>query len=153
MGLDMYLRLRHSTEYGKNFETFDNAHGSDWKCTTKIYDVIEWRKANAVHKWFVDNVQDGKDDCGRYIVSVDDLHKLKADCETALTYFNEGDHEGAAAYMPASAGFFFGSTDYDEYYADDLRKTIRVCSQLIKTIKANTYKGRGYISVEYESSW
>ena len=26
-------------------------------------EVGYWRKANAIHKWFVDNVQDGNDDC------------------------------------------------------------------------------------------
>ena len=151
MGLDMYMRLRHSTEYGKSFETFDNAHGSDWKCSTKIYDVIEWRKANAVHKWFVDNVQSGQDDCGRYPVSIDHLHKLRADCDSALQRYNDRDIEGAAVYMPTASGFFFGCTDYDQYYAEDLLRTKVVCSKLIKTLKAN--EGRGYFSVEYESSW
>src|SRR6056300_1708598 len=151
MGLDMYMRLRHSTEYGKSFETFDNAHGSDWKCSTKIYDVITWRKANAVHKWFVDNVQDSQDDCGRYPVSIDHLHKLRADCESALLCYNEGDIEDAAVYMPTASGFFFGCTDYDEYYADDLRKTSRACSNLIKTLESPNR--RDWLSVEYESSW
>ena len=151
MGLDMYLRLRQVHDFTKNQESFDNAYGSDWKLSESIYTVCDWRKANAIHKWFVDNVQDGRDDCGRYPVRVENLHKLKADCETALTYFNEGDHEGAAAYMPTASGFFFGCTDYDEYYADDLRKTIRVCSKLIKTLESPNR--RDWLSVEYESSW
>jgi len=151
MGLDMYLRLRHSTGYGKSFETFDNAYGSDWKCTTKIYDVIEWRKANAIHKWFVDHVQGGKDDCGRYPVTVENLHKLRADCMAAIDYYTDGDIEGASVYMPTTSGFFFGCTDYDSYYADDLRTTIQVCSKLIKTIESPNR--RDFLSVEYESSW
>ena len=151
MGLDMYLRLRHSTGYGKSFETFDNAYGSDWKCTTKIYDVIEWRKANAIHKWFVDHVQGGKDDCGRYPVTVENLHKLRADCMAAIDYYTDGDIEGASVYMPTTSGFFFGCTDYDSYYADDLRTTIQVCSKLIKTIESPDR--RDFLSVEYESSW
>jgi len=151
MGLDMYLRLRKVHDFSKNRESFDNAYGSDWKLSESTYTVCDWRKANAVHKWFVDHVQDGQDDCGRYPVSVDHLHKLKADCETALTYYNEGDPEGAAAYLPTASGFFFGCTDYDEYYADDLRKTIRVCNKLIKTIESPNR--RDWLSVEYESSW
>ncbi|NBQ50347.1 MAG: hypothetical protein EBR05_09070 [Marivivens sp.] len=151
MGLDMYLRLRHSTEYGKSFDTFDNAYGSDWNCTTKIYDVISWRKANAIHKWFVDNVQDGQDDCGRYPVSIEQLHKLRFACHAALDCYEKGDMEGAASEMPTTSGFFFGCTDYDDYYAEDLHNTSVVCSKLIKTLKAN--EGRGYFTVEYESSW
>ena len=151
MGLDMYLRLRKAHDFSKNRESFDNAYGSDWKLSESTYTVCEWRKANAIHKWFVDHVQDGQDDCGRYPVNVDHLHNLKADCETALTYYNEGDPEGAAAYLPTTSGFFFGCTDYDEYYADDLRKTIRVCNKLIKTIESPNR--RDWLSVEYESSW
>ena len=151
MGLDMYLRLRKVHDFSKNRESFDNAYGSDWKLSESTYTVCDWRKANAIHKWFVDHVQDGQDDCGRYPVSVDHLHNLKADCETALTYYNEGDPEGAAAYLPTTSGFFFGCTDYDEYYADDLRKTIRVCNKLIKTIESPNR--RDWLSVEYESSW
>ena len=26
--------------------------------------VAYWRKFNALHNWFVNNIQDGKDDCG-----------------------------------------------------------------------------------------
>ena len=151
MGLDMYLRLRKAHDFRKNQESFDNAYGSDWKLSESTYTVCDWRKANAIHKWFVDHVQDGQDDCGRYPVNVDHLHNLKADCETALTYYNEGDPEGAAAYLPTTSGFFFGCTDYDEYYADDLRKTIRVCNKLIKTIESPNR--RDWLSVEYESSW
>jgi hypothetical protein len=150
MGLDMYLRLRKVHPY-QHRESFDNAYGSDWKLSESTYTVCEWRKANAIHKWFVDHVQDGQDDCGRYPVSVHHLHRLKADCETALTYYNEGDPEGAAAYLPTTSGFFFGCTDYDEYYADDLRETIRVCSKLIKTIESPNR--RDWLSVEYQSSW
>jgi hypothetical protein len=59
--------------------------------------------------------------------------------------------ESAANWMPTASGFFFGCTDYDEYYADDLRNTFRVCSKLIKTLEAN--EGKGWFTVEYESSW
>lgn len=39
-----------------------------------------WRKANQIHKWFVDNVQDGNDDCKSYYVSTEDLEKLLNIC-------------------------------------------------------------------------
>lgn len=40
-----------------------------------------WRKANQIHKWFVDNVQDGNDDCKPYYVSTEDLEKLLNICK------------------------------------------------------------------------
>ena len=64
MGLDMYLRVRKVHDWNMNSESFDNAYGTGWKLSESTYTVCEWRKANAVHKWFVDHVQDGNDDCG-----------------------------------------------------------------------------------------
>src|SRR5690349_7231665 len=40
-----------------------------------------WRKANHIHNWFVENVQHGKDDCGEYYVTKDDLLKLLSECK------------------------------------------------------------------------
>ena len=33
-----------------------------------------WRKANHIHKWIVDNLQDGKDDCQEHSVAVSYTH-------------------------------------------------------------------------------
>ena len=48
-----------------------------------------WRKANAVHNWFVDNVQDGNDGCKHYWVSKEDLQKLldKEDTQYTSIYY------------------------------------------------------------------
>src|SRR5438046_10755226 len=35
-----------------------------------------WRKANAIHNWFVENVQDGMDDCREYYVPREKLQEL-----------------------------------------------------------------------------
>jgi hypothetical protein len=42
------------------------------------------RKANAIHKRFVDNVQDGEDDCKDYYVSKEKLYKLVETCREVL---------------------------------------------------------------------
>jgi|1186.fasta_scaffold611083_1 hypothetical protein len=34
-----------------------------------LEDAGYWRKANPVHRWFVENVQHGEDDCRKYYVS------------------------------------------------------------------------------------
>ena len=47
-------------------------------------DVGYWRKANQIHNWFVQNVQNGIDDCGRYEVSKEDLIELRNLCEKVL---------------------------------------------------------------------
>lgn len=35
-----------------------------------------WRKANAIHRWFVENVQNGEDDCRDYFVTKEQLTEL-----------------------------------------------------------------------------
>ena len=151
MGLDMYLRVRKAHDWNMNSESYDNAYGTGWKLSESTYTVCEWRKANAVHKWFVDHVQDGEDDCGRYPVSLDKLKDLRSACRNAMLSYDEGDIEDAATWMPSQSGFFFGSTDYDEWYREDLKRTYDACNNLIKTIESPDRKD--WLSVEYESSW
>src|SRR5260221_4638829 len=35
-----------------------------------------WRKANAIHSWFVQNIQGGVDNCGRYEISWEQIAHL-----------------------------------------------------------------------------
>ena len=104
-----------------------------------------WRKANAVHNWFVDNVQDGNDDCKRYWVSKEDLQKLLDVVNKALK-----NPSTAHEYLPTVRGFFFGSQDYDEYYFKDLRYTKEMLTELLnELLKEDTQ----YTDIYYESSW
>jgi len=66
-----------------------------------------WRKANQIHKWFVDNVQSGNDNCGEYYVSQDKLKELRDLCQEALDNRDPN-------LLPPQAGFFFGGTDIDD---------------------------------------
>ena len=100
MGLDMYLL--------KDFKETDGDYNKE----------AYWRKANAIHNWFVKNVQNGEDDCGYYEVTHDQLEKLLRVVEDVLT-----DHSKASVLLPSTAGFFFGSTDYDKWYFEDLELT------------------------------
>lgn len=86
-----------------------------------------WRKANAIHQWFVDNCQGGVDDCGSYMVDREKLQELKTLCEVVI--MDKGlleTNESAKKMLPTQSGFFFGNTDYDEYYYSDLRDTIEI---------------------------
>lgn len=110
MGLDMYLHRMTATR-------------------KQITEVGYWRKANAIHKWFVDNVQDGVDDCGDYEVSEEHIQKLLQTCKTVVTN-GKLDKEKAQTLLPPQAGFFFGSTDIDEGYEQDLLHTISILEPL-----------------------
>ena len=102
-----------------------------------------WRKCNAVHKWFVDNVQNGVDDCGYYEVSYAELQNLLEVVEQVLKNRGKAD-----SLLPVTSGFFFGNTSYDEYYFDMLEYT----RDLLTKLTANREKmGSWYF--EYHSSW
>ncbi len=80
--------------------------------------IGQWRKANAIHNWFVNEVQGGVDECQKSDVSEDQLAELAATCDKVLR-----DHTLAETLLPVQAGFFFGTYDYDDWYFEDLEYT------------------------------
>lgn len=67
-----------------------------------------WRKANAIHQWFVDNCQDGIDDCRSVIVEREQLQTLKSLCETILLEHQvTGSSELAKRGVAHTVGFLF----------------------------------------------
>jgi hypothetical protein len=148
MGLDMYLSRK---TYVKNWGydtwkvtvTFEGkpSHIDPAKIAYIEEEIGYWRKANQIHKWFVDNVQEGKDDCGDYYVSHENLAKLKDICQKVLDNPNLG-----SQLLPTTSGFFFGNTDYDQDYLDDLRETIKICDDAMSVEP-------GKASLYYSSSW
>lgn len=165
MGLDMYL---YKKTYVKNWDHDDEKDHYEItiKKGGKIYDEIKtnriteiveevayWRKANHIHNWFVNNVQGGKDDCGEYYVTKDDITKLINICEEVLGSLEDSYDEETNTYkdtsvaerlLPRGDGFFFGSIMYDKWYADDLRDTIEQLQPLLEEKTENFY---------YQSSW
>jgi len=155
MGLDMYLYRKsyvHSGDYynSEQKEEIQMTRGGKEVDTSKIRFIIEevgyWRKANHIHKWFVDNVQNGKDDCGEYQVYEDQLANLLETCKEILEDGNK-----APKLLPTTSGFFFGATDYNEYYFDDIQNTVNIIESLFET----DLDGGMYINsdVYYSSSW
>ena len=130
MGLDMYL-------YGivSNF----GLTGYNIGQVKTMIEVGYWRKANAIHKWFVDNRQDGIDNCATYYIDKDDLIKLKELCEKVMK-----NPEKAEELLPVTDGFFFGSQEYDEWYFNDIQETIEIIDWALK---------RDFDYFAYQSSW
>jgi hypothetical protein len=140
---------------------------------TEITELIgEWRKANAIHGWFVDNVQEGKDDQAEYKVSREQLEKLRSTVKEVLdkimlksgkvsqgyTFSDTGEKvhdyadgqvianpEVAQKLLPTREGFFFGYTEYDEWYVDDLKHT--------KLILDTALKSSGDATFTYQADW
>lgn len=103
-------------------------------------DVGYWRKANAVHDWFVRECQDGEDECRPHYVSREKLTELKELCEKVLA-----NRKSASELMPTSSGFFFGSQEYDQYYFEDLEQTVEIVDRALTLPKEWDF--------EYRSSW
>jgi len=91
-------------------------------------DFLYWRKSSHIHRWFVDNVQGGKDDCGRYIVSNDDLMKLYNNLKLAIL-------KQDPTIMPPVDGFFFGSTEIDDFYWQEINRTAAAIKPIIDELK------------------
>ncbi len=99
-----------------------------------------WRKANQIHKWFVDNVQGGEDNCGEYYVSHEKLKELLTTCQQALFAKDP-------SLLPPQAGFFFGSYDIDEWYWNDIKETIKKLKRVLELPEMSK------LSFYYTSSW
>ncbi len=153
MGLDMYLTKKiyigaehdHNKVVAKIEITVQgkplaiNAGKLQYISESAMY----WRKANHIHNWFVVNCQDGKDECQESDVSKEQLEALLKDCKTVLA-----DRSKAEELLPTGAGFFFGSTDYDEGYYGDISDTIEAIEPLIKEMGENSN-----VEIVYRSSW
>lgn len=108
--------------------------------------VAQWRKANQVHNWFVENVQDNEDDCKEYYVDREQLQELLDICKSVLT---DRDLHTSEDILPTTAGFFYGSTDYDEWYYKDVEYTAMVLEKLL----TDPYLSNSHWSFYYNSSW
>lgn len=114
MGLDMYLTAEkyvYSDEQPKVTAALaEVGFNNKSKPVRSIsVEIMTWRKANQIHQWFVDNVQDGDDDCKRYFVSLDKLRELVTLCQVVAQ-----NHAKAEELLPTQEGFFFGSYEYDD---------------------------------------
>ena len=129
MGLDMYLSRKKYVKNWSHTPADKRFQGVAFKGNQAIdlsklsyleFEAMYWRKVNAIHNWFVENVQNGADDCGTYYVTHDQIEQLILTIERVL---EKKDDEEAQALLPPSEGFFFGSTEKDEYYWDMLTET------------------------------
>lgn len=111
--------------------------------------AMYWRKANQIHAWFVDECQDGIDECQESEpIHPEKLMQLHAFCKKALEAYKAGDTSTAGSLLPPRQGFFFGGYEIDEWYARDLEATIEGIERVIK-LAIQT----GGVSFTYHSSW
>ena len=160
MGLDMYLSVR---KYVNRIDwdtrdKMENPRFANIARTLGIQEILEpegstgmhveipvmyWRKSNAIHNWFVRELADGVDDCRPLELSTDKLRELVVLCDQVLA-----DHSKAGELLPTGSGFFFGTTEYDEYYYGDLMHTADRLRYIVAEAEANTID-----YLVYQASW
>lgn len=155
MGLDQYLYAKRYTTQtnikgwerkNEDFLKFKEVLGDDAKfldespSITIQIKVGYWRKANQIHQWFVDHCQNGEDDCREGYVPREQLERLRKLCKEIIA-----DPAGAEEVLPVSQGFFFGSSEYDEGYFQDLTETIEIIDRCLELDEEWDFA--------YQSSW
>lgn len=148
MGLDMHLTAeRYLFSYDgsddqelakKIAELFPEIGTLPFKTVT--CEAMYWRKANAIHNWFVKNCQDGVDECQTTEISRGDLKELISLVKQILA-----DKTLAEELLPSRAGFFFGGTEYDEWYFEGLENTVTGLEAALKLPDNWTFS--------YRASW
>lgn len=123
MGLDMYV-------YCNDRELTHDVQEEAWRASRG--DIMYWRKANAIHKWIIDNAEysSGEDDCDTFDLTVEDMWKLLKVCKKVLEH-----HDRAPELLPTCEGFFFGSQEYDEWYFEDVKYTAETLERILNLIK------------------
>jgi hypothetical protein len=157
MGLDMYLSKKtyvkqwdhqspeekHEVTVTKGGNRLESIKSNRVKYVEE--EVGYWRKANQIHRWFVENVQDGDDNCRSYYVDESKLEELLELCKKVLE-----NPELGPELLPTQSGFFYGSVEYGEWYIEDLKNTITIIEELFSERNES-----GYLNgdIYYTSSW
>lgn len=106
---------------------------------------MSWLNASHIHTWFVENVQNGQDDCGQYYVPTEKLEELLEVCDSVIenselvsgmVEHSTGPNHYPAAFarrepgrvlrdssvaerlLPVREGYYNGYLEYDEAYLE-----------------------------------
>ena len=127
-GANTLLEVASNEKYGHWYSIFE--------------EVGYWRKANQIHHWFVNQVQDGNDDCQLSVVPKEKLEELYE-----IVGRIKKNPKLASTLLPTQEGFFFGSTSYDQWYYDDIELTYQILS---KVLQDTDFENE---TVFYRASW
>ena len=140
------------------------------RISSVVEEIAYWRKFNALHNWFVLNCANGVDNCERMYVSkekiaelVNTLKEVKFSLDKSkikivkveiglkgddILYDNIeifDDTSIADELFPTASGFFFGGTEYNQSYYDEVVESI----EFFEEVLADDSDGDYY----YQASW
>lgn len=121
---------------------FENDWGFIYE--TLFKEIAYWRKANQIHNWFVENLQNSIDECQLTFVDEDSLRELLELCKSVSEKKNVN---FSKENLTTTSGFFFGDVDYDECYYSNVEFTI---TKLEEILEATDFDKE---VIFYQSSW
>jgi hypothetical protein len=136
MGLDMYLTAARDVSDLPEMQTIP-----DVVIETVSTTVGYWCKVNAIHRWFVRNVQGGKDDCHVHQVDREDIETLILLVDDVIEKRRRPEEA-----LPTWVGPFFGGTAYDQGYFEEMGRTKTILDKALKLSESGW-------RVMYQSSW
>lgn len=171
MGLDMYLyaekyesKYRNKTlSYPKELEELSkliNTYSVASKTTT--YKIGCWRKFNALHNYIINHFANGRDEYQRVYLLEEEIKEilniLKKVEESFKTAKIKEEKDGYIIYenpiaeklLPTKDGFFFGSLDYDDFYLDYVKRSIKIFEEVLKLLEERPEEG---YDIYYQASW
>ena len=183
-GSDNKLSRRDNLDYDKIIEASKmNTLPTAEYATVSVRKMVGyWRKANAIHGWFVRECANGVDECQDIYVTRDKLIELRDECSKALANRHNatpnqkadrvinlqenGDPNEVITHimdefkkqssnvksntivaepLAPTEGFFFGSTERDEYYYESIEYTLDMLNSLLANDESYEYY--------YRASW
>ena len=164
MGLDMYFYARKTTyksfskwdnqestkevNYPEDLKTFsDYIYDRNFKSvqTETSYQIGYFRKFNALHSYIVKTFADGIDNCQDIILYKEDVEQIKKVLDDVLNAHQQV--EKAKEILPTQSGFFFGGTDYDEFYFEDVKDAADLMQSFLDNFDFENYQ------LVYQASW
>jgi len=106
------------------------------------YQIGYFRKFNALHNYIVNELADGIDECQEIQITKDDLYTLLDKLSRI-----DNDRDLAEEELPTASGFFFGNTDYDDWYFDDVKDALEMCELYLTKFDFDKY------DLIYHASW
>ncbi len=148
MGLDMTLKMQLWGGFDLSDRDKQNvllAVGlTDFNVSLVEVELGTWRNAIHIHRWFVNNVQGGVDDCEEYLVTHTKLKELLRDCKRV-----KEDNSLSTQILPVKERVLYGDSydESDELYYEEIDRTIKIIEKILSKINV---KDR---IILYESSW
>jgi hypothetical protein len=152
MGLDSYL---YKKTYVQNWENnYPDSKIKPERISYIVEDVGYWRKFNALHNYIVENFADGRDDYQHIGLTegglrniLDTLQEAQGVLDSDASYEFKSDK--LSEILPTAEGFFFGSNEYDDYYAENVAYTISLLTDLLDECE----ESEDDCSFYYQASW